>query len=464
MLYASNGSARVLGVAAAQIIGTRGLDKVDAEDRDRVNSTMDFARGAPGQPFQFEARVRHGETRRWIESTVTDLSRDPAVGGLVWNCRDITERKKAEEALRESERRLATRERYLQTLLDSLPECVKVLGRDGEVLEMNAAGLRMIQADSAAQVLGNCVYPLIHPADRDAFRALTEGVCNGGECGSLEFSVQGLKGGQLRLETNVVPLRGESESIIGALSATRDVTERNLAITALRRANESLEQFAYAAAHDLQEPIRNLTLYTQLLAQDYSERLDDRAREFIGITVEGARRLQTLIEDLLAYTRSADAADATAANTDANAVVSEVLENLRTAVTAAGAVVVCGDLPTLPMCHAHVVQLFQNLIGNALKYRRDAPLRVEISCDTSPDEYVITVRDNGIGIPPDHRERIFGVFKRLHGRDVPGNGIGLAVCYRIVCRYGGRIWVEGNEDQGSMFRFAVPRRNTSESA
>jgi PAS domain S-box-containing protein len=457
--YASSSIARVFGYAPEELIASECLDLVHPDDRERAEEAVAAARLSPHEPIQFEARMRRSVGGwRWVEGTVTDLSADRTVGGLVCNCRDITDRKAAEQALGEGQRRLAAHERYLQTLLESVPECVKVLGRDGEVLEMNAAGLRMLEADDTDQVIGKCVYPLIDERDRAAFQRLNQGVFEGGVGGSLEFSITGFKGTHRVLETNVAPLRDEAGRVIGALSATRDITERKAVEAALRHANEGLEQFAYAAAHDLREPIRNVALFTELLSRRYGDQLDEQANEYMNITVEGARRMQGLVDDLLAFTRSLDQPDGDLPQTDGNEVVAEVLANLRTAIESSGANVVHGDLPKLPVYRPHLIQLLQNLIANALKYKSEDPPRIEISALEQRDEFVITVRDNGIGIPPEQRERIFGLFKRLHGREVAGNGMGLAICHRIISHYEGRIWVEPQTGKGSAFKFTLPRR------
>jgi light-regulated signal transduction histidine kinase (bacteriophytochrome) len=242
----------------------------------------------------------------------------------------------------------------------------------------------------------------------------------------------------------------------------RDISERKATETALRHANEGLEQFAYAAAHDLQEPIRNIGIFSELLAKRYQDNLDEEANKFIGITVDGARRMQTLIHDLLAYTHSLSAAGEEEIGTDADQVMEEVLSNLRTAIDDSGGSVIYDPLPKLPVYRAHLVQLFQNLIGNALKYHGQQRLCVRVSAQEGGGEFKIAVEDNGIGIAPDHRERIFGVFKRLHGRDIPGNGMGLAICSRIILHYRGRIWVESEPGKGAKFVFTLPRRKRTE--
>ncbi len=460
--YASPSTARVLGYAPDGVTGRKAIDLLHPDDRARVKQAAAEAEANAFHASSFDARiVRNDGEYIWAEGSVTNLSDEPAVGGIVWNYRDITERKAAEDALRESERRLAARERHLQTLLDSMPDCVKVLDRNGGVLQMNRAGLDMLEADTAEQVIGKSVYPAIAEGDRARFQALNESVFDGGNGGSLEFTIRGLKGAQRIFETRVAPLYEGRDTVVGALSATRDITDRKAAEAALRQANESLQQFAYAAAHDLQEPIRNVILYTELLSKRYGGQLDGLAHEFMSVTVEGARRMQTLIEDLLAYTRSLDRPEHEQPLTDANEAFRDVVANLHTAIDSSGAEVLCEPLPQLPAYRAHVVQLLQNLTSNALKYRDGRRPHVELSSVERAGDVTIRVRDNGIGVPADQRERIFGVFKRLHGRDVPGNGIGLAICHRIVTHYGGRIWVESNEGAGSTFAFTLPRRAVS---
>lgn len=241
------------------------------------------------------------------------------------------------------------------------------------------------------------------------------------------------------------------------ISAAMDITERKAIMDALRRANADLEQFAYAAAHDLQEPIRNLSLSTQLLARRYSGKLDGQGQEFINSTVDSARRMHDLIQDLLAYTRAVNPSQEEP-QADANTVMQGVLRDLKTAIEESGASVSYERLPILSLPGVQLAQLLQNLVGNALKYRSDKPPQVHVSAERLEKEWLFTVRDNGVGIPAEHRERIFNVFKRLHGRDIPGTGIGLAICQRIVGHSGGRIWVESEEGVGSSFHFTIPLR------
>ena len=224
----------------------------------------------------------------------------------------------------------------------------------------------------------------------------------------------------------------------------------------LRGANEDLNQFAYSASHDLQEPLRILTIYSQLLERDYSRVLNGRGSEYLTFLIDGARRMELLLRDLLAYIQAVGAAPE-ATLVDSRKVLERALENLTAGITESGAEITHGDLPLLKIEEVHLLQLWQNIIGNAIKYRSEAPPRLEISARRNGDEWLICVKDNGIGIPAQYHSQVFGIFKRLHTRErYPGTGIGLAICQKIVERHGGRIWVESEVGQGSTFCFTLP--------
>ena len=224
----------------------------------------------------------------------------------------------------------------------------------------------------------------------------------------------------------------------------------------LQRSNAELEQFAYVASHDLQEPLRMVTSYLQLLERRYKEHLDQDAEEFIGFAVDGASRMQTLIQDLLTYSR-VGTRGAAFEPTDCDAVLVRVLTNLEVAIEESGAEISHGGLPNVSLDASQLSQLLQNLIGNAIKFRGDNPPCIRVEAEQRGHEWLFAVRDNGIGIDPRHGERIFQVFQRLHGiGQYPGTGIGLAVCKKIVERHRGTIWVESQEGAGSTFYFTIP--------
>lgn len=224
----------------------------------------------------------------------------------------------------------------------------------------------------------------------------------------------------------------------------------------LQRSNAELEQFAYVASHDLQEPLRMVTSYLQLLERRYKEKLDQDAEEFIGFAVDGASRMQTLIQDLLTYSR-VGTRGAAFEPTDCNEVLGRVLTNLEVAIEESGAEISCGTLPNIAVDSSQLSQLLQNLIGNAIKFRGDSPPRIQVEAQQRDEDWLFSVRDNGIGIDPRHGERIFQVFQRLHGiGQYQGTGIGLAVCKKIAERHQGQIWVESEEGAGATFYFTIP--------
>jgi light-regulated signal transduction histidine kinase (bacteriophytochrome) len=237
----------------------------------------------------------------------------------------------------------------------------------------------------------------------------------------------------------------------------------------LRQSNQELEQFAYVASHDLQEPLRAVTGYTQLLVQDYEDLLDESALEYTTYIVDGAQRMQQLIQDLLIYSR-VGTHDLKLAATDCNTVLSRVVNNLQVAIAESNAIITHDPLPTVVADKTQLMQLLQNLIGNAIKFCREETRKIHLSAVRGDgetqgsggytplkNEWLFTIRDNGIGIKSQYLERIFEIFKRLHTRrEFPGTGIGLAICKKIVERHSGHIWVESQPKVGTVFYFTLP--------
>jgi len=245
-------------------------------------------------------------------------------------------------------------------------------------------------------------------------------------------------------------LSHEQRDLVSARQALEET------VAELRRSNSDLQQFAYVASHDLQEPLRMIASYTQLLAKRYKGKLDSDADDFIGYAVEGASRMQTLINDLLAYSRVTTQGKVFE-RVDCNQILEDVLSNLRLAIEENRAVVTHDALPVVTADGGQLSQLFQNLIGNAIKFHGEEPPRVHVSVELRNNEWQFSVLDNGIGVDPQYAERIFVIFQRLHNREeYPGTGIGLAVCKKIVERHGGRIWVQSPIGRGSIFYFTLP--------
>jgi light-regulated signal transduction histidine kinase (bacteriophytochrome) len=236
----------------------------------------------------------------------------------------------------------------------------------------------------------------------------------------------------------------------------RHAAELAEANTQLAEANTQLEEFAYIASHDLQEPLRMVTSYLQLLGNRYHDELDDDAEEFIGYAVDGATRMKQLINDLLAYSRVATRGRPLEP-TDCEQLLEQVLSNLEVTIKENEALITHDPLPTVMADHTQLTAVFQNLIGNAIKFHAARQPQVHVSARQKDNEWFFSVTDNGIGISPEYTERIFVVFSRLHTREeYSGTGIGLAICKKVVERHGGRIWVESQPDHGSTFHFTLP--------
>lgn len=281
----------------------------------------------------------------------------------------------------------------------------------------------------------------------------------------FELHIERSDGGNVILLGGAVPLFDPAGSPRGAVAAFHDVTERKRAeyelyrtLEELKRSNAELEQFAYVASHDLQEPLRALTGMVQLLQQRYKGKLDARADEYINLAVDAAGRMQGLISALLTFSR-VDRYGGPIAAVDMDAVLASALANLQVAVREADARVTHDPLPRVGADGPQITQVFQNLIGNAIKFRTAAAPQIHVGATAVPDAWQFSVRDNGIGIDPGYAERIFLIFQRLHSRrEYPGTGIGLALCKKIIERHGGKIWVESQLGAGATFYFTLPKR------
>nr|WP_217589842.1 PAS domain S-box protein [Burkholderia sp. GbtcB21] len=371
-----------------------------------------------------------------------------SIGGI---STDISERKRAEERLR--------------LVVEAAPNAMVMVNRGGQIVLVNSQTERVF-GYSRDELIGQSIERLVparfrdqHPGHRTAFLAAPKSRPMG-----AGRHLTGLRrdGTELPVEIGLNPI--ETDEGMFVLAAIVDITERIRAEQALRertdelaRSNRDLEQFAYVASHDLQEPLRAVAGPLQLLQRRYQGQLDARADEYIGHAVEGATRMQALIEDLLAYSR-VGRSDNPFQSMQCAAALDNALNNLAVALEEAGAEVHRGFLPTVQAIPSQLTLLFQNLVGNAVKFRRnDEPLQIRVGAEPGADGWLFRVEDNGIGIDAQYFERIFLIFQRLHTRrDYPGTGIGLALCKRIVERHGGRIWVESEPGKGATFLFTLP--------
>ncbi|MCX6007129.1 MAG: ATP-binding protein, partial [Chloroflexi bacterium] len=266
----------------------------------------------------------------------------------------------------------------------------------------------------------------------------------------------------LILDVTIFPIRDAGGRITNAAIQHIDLTNRKKAeervlikTLELERSNTELERFAYVASHDLQEPLRTISSYLQLLERRYREKLDDKGLQYMDFTVTAANRLQNMISGLLEYSR-VETRGQPLEPVNCEVVLRQTLENLRQAIDESKAQITYGPLPTVPADKGQLLRLFQNLLSNSIRYRGQEPPLIHVSAEKQKGEWVFSVKDNGIGIDPEYKDQIFIIFQSLHGRDVPGIGLGLSVARRIVERHGGRIWVESEPGKGATFYFTIP--------
>jgi PAS domain S-box-containing protein len=376
--------------------------------------------------------------------------------------RDISVRKAAEKHLAQMEGRY-------RGLLEAAPDAMVVVNQGGEIVLLNVQAEKQF-GYRRDELLGQKVKNIIPEgfAERlvaDALRSTEDALAQQIGTG-IELSGRHKNGSEFPIEIMLSPL--ESASGILVTAAVRDITTRKAAeanllekVAELNRSNEELGQFAYIASHDLQEPLRMVASYTQLLSRRYKGKLDSDADEFIAFAVDGAGRMQRLIQDLLTFSRVGTKGRDLLATSSEEA-LQQALINLRGAIEQSGAQVTHDLLPSVMADETQLIQLFQNLIGNGIKYQKNGTPKVHVSAaKNGGDKYTFSVQDNGLGIDSQYFEKIFGMFQRLHKREeFAGTGIGLAICKKIVERHGGKISVESKVGQGSTFHFALAGKET----
>ena len=448
----------ILGYSEEELLQLTGRQISHPEDLDIINEQRPRLYKGEIDRIELEKRyLRKDGSVVWVHFTMT-VERD-AKGAPLYEIavyEDITQQLETQLRLRESEAR------FRQTFELAASGIGHV--RDGRFVRVNRS-LCEIFGYAEGELLGRHVKELSHPEDRDVSDAPRERIRRG-EAESARFEKRYLRadGAVIWCEVAVALVRDVYGVPQYEVAIFDEVTDRKKAEARLReaheelkRSNAELEQFAYVASHDLQEPLRMVASYAQLLGRRYEAKLDGDAREFMAYIVDGASRMKQLIEDLLAYSR-VGTKGAEFKRVNAEDALKRALFNLRVAIQEAGAVVTNDPLPTLSGDEVQLGQLLQNLMSNALKFRSDSVPRIHIGVTESAKEYTFEVRDNGIGIEPQYYERIFMVFQRLHNKgEYSGTGIGLAICKKVVERHGGRIWVESRPGAGSSFYFTLPK-------
>jgi signal transduction histidine kinase len=368
-----------------------------------------------------------------------------------------------------SNQRLSDERNRLRAILDTLPVGVAISDAKGRLEEANAQmdtvwGGKFTIARHPTEFLSYVGYwpstgKRLTLEEWPMARSVNQSETVAGETVEIERA----NGTRATLLISSAPIRDRDGHIAGAVTVAMDITvqkgiERELAQKAedLFRSNRELQQFAYVASHDLKEPLRMVTTYVQLLDRRYGERLDGEAKEYIGYAVEGSKRMYMLVEDLLTYSR-VETSTLPFGPVSMDDVMATTLRDLGAALESSRAVVNVEPLPEVHADRQQMVQLMENLVGNAIKFRREEAPVVHVSATAAGDEIVFSVRDNGIGIAKEYGEKVFQMFQRLHPRETfPGTGIGLAICKKVVERHGGRIWFESEPGVGTTFYFTLP--------
>ncbi len=400
-----------------------------------------------GEAFETEYRFKRASDNvyRWhLARAVSVLGANGEISQWIGTCTDIEEEKREAEAF-------AARAAIVEAADDA------IIGEDldGVIVTWNG-GARRLYGYAADEMIGRSEAVLI-PSDLPNELGRILATIRAGETLEHHETVRVRKDGKrLDVSFTLSPIKDGQGEITGIAGIARDITDAKRLEAELRRSNAELEQFAFVASHDLQEPLRAMSGTVQILQRRYQGQLDARADEIITHAVAAVSRMQALVSDLLSFSRLNRHGDAFAP-TDFGAVLRDVRANLEVAIAESGATITHDDLPVLIGDASQLRQLLQNLLSNAIKFRsEEKPLRIHIGAKREENRWLFSVRDNGMGIEPQYFQRIFIIFQRLHTRDeYPGTGIGLAVCQKIVERHGGRIWLESNGSDGATFYFTL---------
>ncbi len=462
----NKGAEKMYGYSAREMVGKPIFNLAPASEREKIFRLTEEVKSGRKVAHYEAQRIKKDGTNIDILVTLSPIKNvNGEITGISAIIRDITERKKAERAVIESEERL-------DTTIKSSPDSIIASDLDLNITSCNQATVDMYNASSSKELIGLNALELVDPKDRSILIEATKEALLEKRSVTLELN-------SITVDTKkIFPVEISGNSIrdaegnpVGFVAITKDITERKNAekerenlIGELERSNQELQQFAYIASHDLQEPLRTISSFTQLLARRYKGQIDKDADEFIGFIVDGTNRMQAMIKDLLQYSRVQTRGEEFKP-TDVQNALDQALFNLKITIEENKAQITHDELPVVTADEKQLVQLFQNLIGNAIKFKKpDESPKIHVSSkkDEENREYVLGVSDNGIGMEQQYAGRIFELFQRLHTRDeYKGTGIGLAVAKKIVERHGGKIWVKSEPGAGSTFYFTIPAKEES---
>ena len=455
----SGGAVKVAGDAASLLgvepgpvdVGTL-IALIFPEDLETVKKDWQAAERLLAD-FSVEFRICAPGGERWVSAVGRwrDSPAGPQIHGIA---QDITGRKRSEREFQENENRY-------RRIVETAAEAICILNSEGRIVFANRA-VSELTGYPPEEILGRPSWDAVFKEDLAEAQARFERR-RAGVTERYQIRVRRRDGVSIWADVSSTAMLDDSGRFTGVLLMATNISDRKAAEAelarqreALERTNADLRQFAYVAGHDLQEPLRTIASYAQLLSNRHAPKLGEEGNEFIGFISGAVQRMDALIRDLLAYSRVVNQDALPREEIALDGIVLWAMMNLQHSIRESDAVVRFHDLPTVYGDRTELAQVFQNLLGNAIKYRRAQPPVIDVEARRSGGNWHISVRDNGIGIAPEYHERIFGLFKRLHGKQYDGTGLGLAICKRIVEKHGGRIWVESVPDLGSTFHFTLP--------
>ncbi len=447
----NNSTELATGYARDELIGTDFSDYFTEPEKASEGYELVFQEGFV-RDYPLEIQHKDGHTTPVLYNASVYRDEDGKVIGVFAAARDITERKKAEEEVEQASK-------YNRSLIEASVDPLVTIGPDGQITDVNNA-TEVVTGYTRDELIGTDFSDYFTEpvkASEGYQQVFQEGLVR-----NYELKIKHGNGKVTPVVYNASVYRDEDGQVIGVFAAARDITERkraeellNLKLDELARSNAELEQFAYVSSHDLQEPLRMVGSYLQLLQRRYEGEIDERADKYIHFAVDGAARMQNLINDLLAFSRiTTQAKEFELVNSES--IYNQVLTNLEVSIKENNAIITHDPLPEVMADETQLSQVLQNLVGNAIKFRGDDDPKIHISAVRDGKQWLFSVKDNGIGINANHVDKIFEVFKRLHKRrEYPGTGIGLSICKKIIERHGGSMWVESEVGVGSTFYFTL---------
>ncbi len=446
----------VTGCSREKLVGSDFSDYFTDPEKARVGYKQVLTEGFV-KDYSLAIRHKTGKIVDVLYNASIYRNAEGEVQGVFAAARDVTDRKKAEDALRQSELKL-------RTVADFAYDLEYWMAPNGDMIYVSPSCLKFT-GYSPEEFMKDpkLLAKIVHPDDKSIIGSHFD-VVDSSERHEVDFRIITRDGAVRWMSHACQPVFDGNGQWIGRRSSNRDITNRKIiegelrqTMEKLKQSNSELEQFAYVASHDLQEPLRMVASYVQLLERRYKGKLDSDADEFIAYAVDGANRMRGLIDDLLTYSRVSRLGKPFEP-VDLESAIAIVLQNLNASIVDTKAVVTHDPLPRIDGDRGQIVQLFQNLIGNSIKFHCDESPRVHVSVKDEESEYLFAVKDNGIGIDPQYFDRLFKIFQRLHTKqEYPGSGIGLVICKKIVERHGGRIWLDSQVGKGSTVYFTLKK-------